>query len=277
MCIRDRDWKAYSKWKPEFFKEELGSKNVKVDDKQYKLRDFINLVLISTDDHPAPYLRETDILEFFPELMPDIQPRLTYMLPNRLMSKFLFFLWLVKPPTREGFPELLIGGKGGRFPVLHYDGWYTHAFITQLCGDKEFTLYPPEQAEYLYPIHNNTHNNCNKSSIQDIQYPNLGRYPLFTKATPLKVIVKQGETIFLPGGWWHTTRMLTTSIAVSLNSVSESNWQQFSQEVVRLLRYKYNQPILAIAAKVYLAGIGVLLSCLERVSVVVRRIKEGKG
>lgn len=268
-----RDWKAYSKWMPEFFKEELGSKDVEVNGKQDKLRDFINLVLTSTNDNPAPYLHGTDILGLFPELMPDIQPHLTYMLPNRLMSRFLFFLWLRKPAMREGFPELLIGGKGGQFPVLHYDGWYTHAFITQLYGDKEFTLYPPEQVKYLYPMEKN----WNNSSIQDIQYPNLDRYPLFAKATPLKAIVKEGETIFLPSGWWHTTRMLTTSIAVSLNSVSESNWQQFSKEVVRLLRHKYNKPIVAIAAKVYLAGLGLLLSFLEHVSIVIRRSKEKKG
>jgi hypothetical protein len=42
--------------------------------------------------------------------------------------------------------EICIGGKGGAFPVLHYDGLASHAFLMQIYGRKKFILYAPEHA-----------------------------------------------------------------------------------------------------------------------------------
>ena len=42
--------------------------------------------------------------------------------------------------------ELYIGGEGASFPVLHYDGMHTHAFLMQLYGTKEYVAFAPQQS-----------------------------------------------------------------------------------------------------------------------------------
>src|SRR4051812_47660031 len=50
-------WAALTKWTPAFFKEHYGTLSITIDDQSYTMRDFVNLVLKSDSDHPAPYLR----------------------------------------------------------------------------------------------------------------------------------------------------------------------------------------------------------------------------
>ncbi|PSB55140.1 cupin-like domain-containing protein [Chamaesiphon polymorphus] len=221
-------WKAFSTWTPKFLQQTYGSKQVTVDDRSYQLLDFIDLVLTSTKSHPCSYLN-VDIPGLFPELLPDISPSLLYPQHNWLLNPMLYIPSVDSVKQQNGFLTLLIAGEGTRFPVLHFDHFHLHAFIMQIYGDKEFTLFPPHQSEYLYPLDRYS----NQSFIPDVDRPDLNRFPLFAKAVPIKVILKPGETIFMPSGWWHTTRMLTPSIAVTSNSLSSSNWDKFSQDLTR--------------------------------------------
>ena len=52
-----------------------------------------------------------------------------------------------KEKSREGIPELLISGRGGRFR-LHYDSHHMLGFVTQIYGDKEFVLFAPSDGQY---------------------------------------------------------------------------------------------------------------------------------
>src|SRR5437867_204752 len=108
------------------------------------------MIVNSDERHPAPYLIECDMTVQFPELLEEIDPPFRYLLPNRLTSRLL--PRSTTSAQRRAYPELLIGGKGTRFPMLHYDANFVHAFITQIYGDKEFTLFEPAQSKYLYPI-----------------------------------------------------------------------------------------------------------------------------
>lgn len=241
-------WKAYSKWDPAYFKETLGNKMVTVAGKKLLLRDFMDAVIASSESKPSQYLNEVNIPREFPELLPDILPHLSYSLPDRLRSKFLPESW----GFRKGVLELLIGGKGCRFPTLHFDGYHMNTFITQIRGDKEFTFYSPDQTPFMYPkgvMGNN-------SLVNDVWNPDFDRFPLFAKAKPIKVTVYEGETIFLPSGWWHTTRLLSLSIAVSTNSVGPLQWDDFMTDFVPGTT---NSKLKRLIYKTYLSGSGLLM------------------
>ena len=126
-------------------------------------------------------------------------------------------------PSKQSctFLELYIGGRGAIFPRLHYDGWHAHAFLMQLYGVKQYLFFPPQQTHLLYPGKART-----SSLLDDVEHPDLTRFPLFAQATPIRCELHPGETLFVPGGWWHTARILSPSITVSANTANRVNWQQ---------------------------------------------------
>ena len=81
-----REWKALSRWTPEFFRNEFGSMTFTLPDanaksgykdgssNEYTMARLINLVLNSTDEMPAPYLRNIVLYDTFPSLRDDIEP-----------------------------------------------------------------------------------------------------------------------------------------------------------------------------------------------------------
>jgi len=121
--------------------------------------------------------------------------------------------------------EILFGGRRAGFHVLHYDKDHLHAFISQLFGEKEFFVFAPDQAPELYPKESTP----NQSPV-DIFDPDLDRHPDFARAEMITVTLRPGETVFMPPGWWHTTRMQGPSISVTWNAVNASNWDDFARD-----------------------------------------------
>ena len=226
-----REWKAISRWTPEFFKNEFGDLRFTLNGSkksgyktesgvgEFTMAQFIDRVLASTDDDPAPYFRNRILHEEFPTLKEDVEPLPDYFLPNWLAESYLL-KGVERLLHRGARMEIYIGGTGGTFPVLHYDGLVAHAFLAQIHGRKKFILYNPEQESYLYPKPDVT----NFSRITDVEHPDLTQFPLFARAEPTIFILEPGESLFIPSKWWHTTKMLTPSISISVNVVNRSNW-----------------------------------------------------
>jgi histone arginine demethylase JMJD6 len=244
-------WKAHHKWDPSYFRDKYGEKTVRVGGKKVMLRDFMDTVLASSESAPSMYLNELNIHKEFPELLEDVDPFLSYALPDRLMTTYMPESW----GMRKGVVELLIGGKGTKFPTMHYDGFHMNTFVTQIRGDKEFIFYSPDQTPYIYQLHPGS----NKSAVNDVDHPDLEKFPLFAQAKALRTIVKEGDTVFLPTGWWHTTRLLTLSIAVSTNNIAAGQWNQFADDLsLTLSESKLKQTIYRTYLK--MAGVAMTLS-----------------
>lgn len=216
------DWPATKKWSIDWFANRFGDREVVVERKLLRMDEFLRKVEASTPVDPAPYLNGISIADNFPELLPDLTPAPAITQPNWLASAHMPARW----KTRDGFLELLVGGYGTRFPGLHYDQWYLNAFVTQIVGDKDFYLFRPEDTRYLYPREDAPSRSC----IRNIHDVNLSEYPQFGHARPIHVRLRQGETIFVPWGWWHVTELPGTSIAVSINSANGANWDAFSED-----------------------------------------------
>jgi len=223
-----RSWKALGRWTPEFFRDQFGDRLVTIDGRQLTLGEFIPEVLSSTPERPAPYFRNQDFAAIFPELVPEIQPLPPYLSPNWLRRKF-------GPAEasileRCGTAEIYIGGAGRKFPVVHFDYLYTHAFLMQLYGRKQYFLSGPDQTPYLYPDPSDP----NRSRIDDVEDPDLEKFPLFAQAETYSLTLEPGETLFVPSGWWHTVRLLSPSITLSVNTANRSNWRRVREDFCRL-------------------------------------------
>jgi histone arginine demethylase JMJD6 len=229
-------WKAVSTWTPEYFREKYGRMMLEnkgqyhtlagflpdKDGHALSMSEFIDLVVSSSDERPAPYLRNVWVEKFLPELDRDLDPLPDYLSPNWLDGPFNKPLY---PRLHGGHSELYIGGRGGRFPVLHYDSWHIHTFLCQIYGVKEYTILRPDDGQFLYPSDYHT------SSIRDVYNVDLNEFPLFARATPIRFQLQPGEMLFVPAGWWHMTKILTPSITISLSRVNSSNWKEFAKEL----------------------------------------------
>ncbi len=262
-------WPAMQRWTPEFFKREFGDMKFRLNENpgqradykgneegtEYTMAQFIDRVLASTEENPAPYFRNRVLYEMFPSLKNDIEPLPPYFQPNWLPERYLVG-YVQQVLNRGAAIELYIGGKGSAFPVLHYDGAGTHAFLMHIYGRKEFIVYPPEQEPFLYP----SPEKVNLSSIRDLDHPDLMKFPLFARATATKFILEPGEMLFVPSHWWHTTRMLSPSITVSINVLNQSNWH----ELVEFVAMNRRNPLVSFASRVYLTGAGAWRSWRDR-------------
>jgi histone arginine demethylase JMJD6 len=213
-----KHWQAMT-WTIDALRDSYGSRLVPYEDRQVPLEQALDRIQRSTEEAPAPYLYRCHLLTYLPELVNDILPLPGSHL-NRLNRK------LVRHPAyRMGLPELLVAGPGTRFPRLHCDIFNLHTVITQIRGDKEFVFHTPDQSPYLYPIAHDR----NFSAIDKFDPVNLDQWPLYAQAAePIRITVREGESIFVPSLWWHRTRILDkVSLAVTWDFLTHSNWDDY--------------------------------------------------
>lgn len=247
-------WPALSKWRPDYFKSKFGKQPVSVAyDKTMPFDQFIDEVLASSEDSPGPYMFRLFLHEQLPELLSDLIPQNAYAYPRRYGSPLM--PESVRRP--DGYLKLLIGGSGSKFPMMHYDGENAHAAITEIYGDKEIILFSPEDTPFIYARADAT----NVSKVENPHCPDLNRFPLMAKATPYRAVIEPGQMVFIPARWWHTARPLTPSVSVCTNILDQSNWSGFVEE---LSKAPVNHPVKKIFKRVYLSGLGGLLTAMEQ-------------
>ena len=262
-------WGALGSWTPEFFKTNFGSQTVEVTYGVHKqLGEVMDGVLASTKEKPGPYLHKVIIHQHMPQLLPYLAPENTYAFPRRYCSP----LMLKRFRRPDGYLKLLIGGVGGKFPLMHYDSDNSHAVITEIYGDKEFVLFAPEDTAHVYPHEKSQ----STSQIDDLDHVDLERFPNFPKATQYRVVIGPGECIFVPSRWWHSARVVTTSVSVCTNMMHSTNWAGFVDLSCDAASGKRS---LALTAKrAYLETAGLVMNLVEKLqsifpnSKLVRRI-----
>ena len=243
-------WKA-STWTPQFFLERYPNKMLTTDQGEMRMEDFIDAIT-NNGDKPGPFLREQPLKDVFPDLVDHVQPTPSYVTPNWLGGKYLVGS-VTRRLNRESLIEVNFCGRR-IFPYLHIDDLGVHAFITQHYGDKELVVYPPDQEPWLY-----RKPGTRFSEIVDVDHPDLQQYPLFANAKATRVVVKAGESAFMPSGWWHTTRVPGTSLSTVISLSNFSNWP----DLVDYLQANSYKPKLFSFYALYLRSVGFLKSRLS--------------
>jgi hypothetical protein len=123
------------------------------------------------------YIAQQDIKTTFPELLPYIRrPSFDKMM---VFEKANFWM-----------------GSGGQVTPLHFDD--TENLMVLLSGEKTFTLFPPNQAKFLYPRQPDKVSGYRTYTTKvDINNPNYDIFPLFKNATRFTVTIRQGPHIFI--------------------------------------------------------------------------------
>jgi chloride channel 7 len=109
-------------------------------------------------------------------------------------------------------------GPAGNITRLHFDAHQAHGWLSQIKGRKLFVLFPPKDTVALCPLKGEATTqspidplHCHQSLDQ--QYPNK-----YGETTEMYFgVLKEGETLLIPAGWWHYAVSLETSITVMRN------------------------------------------------------------
>jgi jumonji domain-containing protein 7 len=175
--------------------------------------------ICASDGQRAMYLMQQPIVEVFPELCAEISP------PDLLGEPAAPHLWF---------------GTAGNVTQLHYDPLSN--YFAQVYGRKQFTLYPPQCFDELYP--HPVESAFSHLSQIDIEHPDLSRHPRAHGLPRVEVILGPGDMLFLPAFWWHHVRSIDTAISLNFWTVPPVS-HCLVPAGLRLLRFAYEQNRLA--------------------------------
>lgn len=248
-----RKWPAIGKWTPDFFKKNYGHITKEVDGRVITLAEQIDRIKTSTPQNPAPYPYNLELEDYFPDLVQDLEPQLVFGKMDRGASKLMPRILMNGTPIHEIF----FGGNGSSFPFVHYDALFLHTQITQIHGDKDFVLYHPDDSPYLYPRPTEE----KFSQVTNVFEPDLEKFPLFAKCTPYFETLKEGETIYFPCGWWHTTVTHGPSITYGRIVLNSLNYDRYLDDKYK--RWVKSGRMKANAAYAVGKVIGSVMSTVE--------------
>ena len=101
-------------------------------------------------------------------------------------------------------------GPAGTVTRLHVDAADAHGWLAQVEGHKLFILYPPSCTEALRPMEEE------KETMQSELDP-LDEAAAAAGVSCYAALLKPGEAILVPRGWWHFALALTPSTTAQAN------------------------------------------------------------
>lgn len=108
-------------------------------------------------------------------------------------------------------------GPGGHVEPLHYDG--QDGTLSQFRGTKRVSLFPPSIQEGLYPFEMSHGGLTPNFSQVYIDRPDFDQFPRLRAALAERRMVDlaEGETLYMPVGWWHEIEALGNDYICSVN------------------------------------------------------------
>ena len=219
LIIKDlaKEWPAYTKWNWDYFKEIVGDKrvgiynNVKSDaytpvnkaDDYTTFGEYIDMIRRG----PAAWrIFLFNIFNHAPQLTQDFD------WPDHLAKGFV-----------KRVPMLFVGGRGS-ITHMHFDIDLSHIFHTQFMGGKRVLLFPYTEQHKLYRKPFEVLSIADFSNYYDSEKSKLdfAKFPAVQYANGYDITLQHGDTLFMPGGYWHHMEYLDSGFAMSLRALNNS-------------------------------------------------------
>jgi ribosomal protein L16 Arg81 hydroxylase len=210
-----RESPALTKWDPEYLRSRCGAEMVEVMTGRASDRNYE----INSNNHKS----NMKLSAFIDKVKAAGDTNDFYMVANNralesrslqtLIGEIQLLQGLLDPSIAAGRVFLWLGPKGTVTP-LHHDT--SNILLAQVYGRKMVTIIPSFQTPLVY-------NHVGVYSKVDCERPDYRRFPLFRKATPIKILLEPGQALFLPVGWWHHVRSLDVSISLSFTNFRAPN------------------------------------------------------
>lgn len=125
----------------------------------------------------------------------------------------------------------LWAGQNLSLSPLHYDS--TDGYLCQIAGYKRVYLFSPDDSLYLYPMSPLTNGQFNLSQISHVHNAPVDIYPEFLHATTRSILLKPGDSLYIPQGWWHQVFNIGHSVAVNFFFTDKIKGFSPKQEILR--------------------------------------------
>lgn len=242
-------------WTLKKLKENYGERLFKCgeDDDGYKikmkLKYFLRYLAENTDDSPL-YIFDSNFYEspVSRSIMNDF--KLPSYFPDDLFS-------LVGEKKRPPYRWFLVGPERSGSTV-HIDPLGTSAWNTLISGRKRWVLFPPGVAKQVVKGKEVIKKGEDDEAVHfftDLLPRIKATYP---DLQVIEFIQEAGETVFVPGGWWHGVLNLTDTVAITQNYCSylnfdsvwrETRWSRKKMAVRWLKGLREKHPVLASRAE----------------------------
>ncbi len=212
-----KQWPAYTKWNWDYFKEIVGHKkvalynNVKSDaytpiNKADDYKTFAEYADMIRSGPAAWRIFLFNIFSHAPQLTKD------FTWPDEYMKGFV-----------KRVPMLFTGGQGS-ITHIHFDIDLSHILHTQFAGRKKVLLFPYSEQYKLYRKPFEVLSLADFSNYYDAGKSKLDtkKFPALEIANGLEVTLEHGDTLFMPGGYWHHMEYLDSGFAMSLRALNNS-------------------------------------------------------
>lgn len=206
-------WPAHDKWTWDYFKSIVGDKTVGVYNNE---RAGAKTLVNGADD----YISFGDYLDMIQQGPVKLRIFLFNIFQHapQLVNDFTWPDFLAKGFLKK-YPMLFVGGAGS-VAHMHYDIDLSHIFHTQFLGRKRVLLLENNQSRLIYRMPLTVESAANfvnwKEQLDETNYPAL-QY-----AKGYSTILEHGDTMFMPGGYWHHMEYMDGGFAMSLRALDHT-------------------------------------------------------
>jgi hypothetical protein len=214
------NWRARSRWTPDYLKAVCGAETVEImsgreKDPRYEINSTAHKTKCRFSEYIDRVVNGGRSNDYYLVANNNLLSRESM---KCLYEDMVLFPEYLDPGARDGCVFLWFGPAGTVTP-LHHD--LLNILLAQVCGRKRILMIPPEQTHLLY-------NETGVYSEVDPERPDYAKFPRFREVTPYRFVLRPGEVLFIPVGWWHHVEALDISMTVSLSNFVFPNEYQWS-------------------------------------------------